>query len=43
VKYAAIIGEDEVKAGVVMLRNMETSEQREMQPDELLKLASTEQ
>jgi histidyl-tRNA synthetase len=39
VKYAAIIGEDEVKAGVVMLRNMETSEQQEMMPDELLKLA----
>jgi histidyl-tRNA synthetase len=41
VKYAAIIGEDEVKAGVVMLRNMETSEQQDMQPDELLKLAGS--
>ena len=39
VKYAAIIGDDEVKAGVVMLRNMETSEQQAVQPDELLKLA----
>jgi histidyl-tRNA synthetase len=39
VKYAAIIGEDEVKAGVVMLRNMGTSEQQEMPPDELIKLA----
>ena len=39
VKYAAIIGEDEVKAGMVMLRNMETSEQQQMQPGELLKLA----
>jgi histidyl-tRNA synthetase len=33
--YAAIIGEDEVKAGTVMLRNMENSEQQEAQPDEL--------
>jgi len=39
VKYTAIIGEDEVKAGVVMLRNMQTSEQQEIPPDELLKLA----
>jgi len=38
VKYTAIIGEDEVKAGVIMLRNMETSEQQVSQPDDLLKL-----
>jgi histidyl-tRNA synthetase len=43
VKYTAIIGEDEVKAGVVMLRNMQTSEQQQVQPDELLKLANTGQ
>ncbi len=36
--YAAIIGDDEVKSGTVMLRNMETSEQQEVQPDELKKL-----
>lgn len=42
-KYVAIIGEDEVKAGVIMLRNMETSEQHLMQPDELLKLAGSGQ
>jgi histidyl-tRNA synthetase len=42
-RYAAIIGEDEVRAGVVMLRNMETSEQQEMQPGELLKLAAAGQ
>ncbi len=41
--YAAIIGEDEVKAGVVMLRNMETGEQQEMQPDDLIKLAGNGQ
>jgi histidyl-tRNA synthetase len=34
--YTAIIGEDEVKAGTVMLRNMENSEQQETQPDELI-------
>ena len=39
-RYTAIIGEDEVRAGVVMLRNMETSEQQEMPPGELLKLAA---
>jgi len=38
VKYTAIIGEDEVKAGVVTLRDMETSEQQMTQPDDLLKL-----
>jgi histidyl-tRNA synthetase len=42
-RYAAIIGEDEVRAGIVMLRNMETSEQQEMQPGELLKLAAAGQ
>jgi histidyl-tRNA synthetase len=42
-KYTAIIGEDEVKAGVVMLRNMQTSEQQQMPPDELLKLAGSVQ
>ncbi len=42
-KYAAIIGEDEVKAGVVMLRNMQTSEQQQLPPDELLKLAGPAQ
>jgi len=36
VAYAAIIGEDEVKAGTVMLRNMGSSEQQEIQPDELI-------
>jgi len=36
--YAAIIGDDEVKAGTVMLRNMETSDQQQVQQDELIKL-----
>jgi histidyl-tRNA synthetase len=33
--YAAIIGEDEVKARTIMLRNMENGEQQEIQPEEL--------
>jgi histidyl-tRNA synthetase len=36
--YTAIIGEDEVKAGTVMLRNMENSEQQEAQPEELISI-----
>jgi histidyl-tRNA synthetase len=36
--YAAIIGEDEVKAGTVMLRNMENSEQQETQQEELISI-----
>lgn len=36
--YAAIIGEDEVKAGTLMLRNMESGEQQEILPEELKKL-----
>ncbi|MHB8085005.1 MAG: histidine--tRNA ligase [Dehalococcoidia bacterium] len=35
---AVIIGDDEVKSGTVMLRNMETGEQQEVQPEELKKL-----
>ena len=34
--YAAIIGEDEVRAGTVMLRNMQSSEQQEIQQDDLI-------
>lgn len=34
--YAAIIGEDEVRAGTIMLRSMSTSEQQEIQHDELI-------
>ncbi|MEI6186170.1 MAG: His/Gly/Thr/Pro-type tRNA ligase C-terminal domain-containing protein, partial [Dehalococcoidia bacterium] len=36
VKYAAIIGGDEMEAGTVMLRNMQTGEQQEKQPEELV-------
>jgi histidyl-tRNA synthetase len=36
VRYAAIIGGDEMKAGTAMVRNMETGEQQEMRPDELV-------
>jgi len=36
VRYAAIIGGDEMKAGTAMVRNMETGEQQEMRPDELI-------
>jgi len=36
VGYAAIIGGDEMQAGIVMVRNMETGEQQEMQPEELV-------
>lgn len=32
----AIIGDNEVESGTVLLRNMENSEQQEVQPDELL-------
>ena len=35
---AAIIGDDEVKAGTVMLRNMQNGEQQEIKPEELKKL-----
>ena len=38
VKYAAIIGGDEMKAGTVMVRNMETGEQQETRPEELIAL-----
>ena len=38
VKYAAIIGGDEIKAGTVMVRNMETGEQQETRPEELIEL-----
>jgi histidyl-tRNA synthetase len=37
---AAIIGDDEVKSGTVMLRNMETGEQQEVPPEELKKLST---
>jgi histidyl-tRNA synthetase len=37
-KYAAIIGGDEMKAGTVMVRNMETGEQQERRPEELIAL-----
>ena len=36
VRYVAIIGGDEMKAGTAMVRNMETGEQQEMRPDELI-------
>ena len=36
VKYAAIIGGDEMKMGTVMVRNMETGEQQETRPEELV-------
>jgi histidyl-tRNA synthetase len=35
---AVIIGDDEVKAGTVMLRNMQNGEQQEIKPEELRKL-----
>lgn len=38
VRYAAIIGGDEMKAGTTMVRNMETGEQQEMRPNELIAL-----
>ncbi|MFA5400211.1 MAG: histidine--tRNA ligase [Dehalococcoidia bacterium] len=38
VRYTAIIGGDEMKAGTTMVRNMETGEQQEMRPDELIAL-----
>ena len=38
VAYVAIIGEDEVSAGTIMLRNMSTSEQQEIQEDEIIPL-----
>jgi histidyl-tRNA synthetase len=38
VRYTAIIGGDEMKAGTTMVRNMETGEQQEMRPDELMAL-----
>jgi len=38
VKYALIIGEDEVKSGKVILRDMITSEQKTVSPSELEKL-----
>ncbi|RPJ63537.1 MAG: histidine--tRNA ligase [Dehalococcoidia bacterium] len=41
--YTAIIGDDEVKAGTVMLRNMESSEQQETQPEELKDLLDSKQ
>ncbi len=34
--YAVIIGDDEVKAGTAMLRNMQTSEQQEVQRQDLV-------
>ncbi|MGD0856463.1 MAG: histidine--tRNA ligase [Dehalococcoidia bacterium] len=39
----AIIGDDEVKAGTVMLRNMENGEQQEIQPEELKRLLGSQQ
>lgn len=36
VKYAVIIGEDEIKAGTVMLRNMYSSEQREIEMSNII-------
>jgi histidyl-tRNA synthetase len=38
----AIIGDDEVKAGTVMLRNMENGEQQAIQPEELKKLLGSQ-
>lgn len=36
--YVAIIGENEVSAGTVMLRNMQTSEQQELQQDDVISI-----
>ena len=40
VRYAVIIGEDEVKAGTVMLRDMTSAEQKSVAAGELAKLLS---
>jgi len=42
IKNAAIIGDDEVQAGTVMLRNMENGEQQEVQVEELGKLLGSQ-
>jgi len=42
VASAAIIGDDEVKAGTVMLRNMENGEQQAIQPEELKRLLGSQ-
>jgi len=36
VRYAVIFGGDEMQAGTAMVRNMETGEQQELRPDELI-------
>jgi histidyl-tRNA synthetase len=38
----AIIGDDEVKAGTVTLRNMENGEQQAIQPEELKRLLGSQ-
>lgn len=40
---AAIIGDDEIKEGTVTLRNMETGEQQEVQPDDLKRMLGAQQ
>lgn len=40
--YAAIIGEDEMRAGIIMLRNMSTSEQQEVQQDEIISIVKAQ-
>jgi histidyl-tRNA synthetase len=37
-RYAAIIGDDEVSSGTVMLRDMQSSEQRQLSADDLINL-----
>jgi histidyl-tRNA synthetase len=39
-RYAAIIGDDEIKNGTIMLRNMESGEQQEIEAGELVNLVS---
>lgn len=41
--YAVIIGDNEIKEGIVTLRNMASSEQQEVQPDDLVKMLSAAQ
>jgi histidyl-tRNA synthetase len=41
--YAAIIGEDEIKAGNLILRNMGNGEQQEIQPEDLIGILGSKQ
>lgn len=42
-RYAVIIGENEVRAGTIMLRNMETGEQQEIQRDDVITVLQNNQ